>query len=674
MSLYAVTIFLSAFLLFQIQPMIAKMILPWFGGSASVWITAMLFFQIALLGGYLYAHWSIRTLKPKSQAMLHITLLAASLLVLPVAPSLAWKPQGTEDPVWRILGLLTVSIGLPYFLLSTTSPLIQAWYARTHKAALPYKLFGLSNLASLLGLLAYPVLVEPNVTLKHQSLGWSTAFAIFAALGITTAYRSRQSAVPDALNAPADTVPVAADCPPPKMREQVLWLLLAGCASTLLLSVTNHLTQNVASIPFLWVLPLSLYLLTFILTFDYEHLYNRKIFFWLLVLALGGMSYGLWNWNSHTNIKLVIATFSAGLFISCLFFHGELVNRKPAPQHLTSFYLMLSLGGVSGGLLVGLIAPKVLPAYFDLPITLMFCSVLLLLVLDYRKSRLVPALGWAAAVAVILASSYYIYSYGNQVLVMARNFYGGLRVIGYHQGTSSEIRVLVNGTVTHGVQYMAVARRDAPISYYGPGSGVSLAENYLRHSSLRVGVIGLGAGSLAAYARPGDVFRFYEINPLVEQLARSEFTYLADCRGTVDVVLGDGRLSLEREPDGRQYDLFVVDAFSGDAIPVHLLTRQALELYFRHLKPGGILALHITNTHLDLEPVVRKLSDDLGKHALLVSTDSDERHNLFRSKWALISSQPIEDPAIENAAEELPSRPELRAWTDDYNNLFQIVK
>jgi SAM-dependent methyltransferase len=674
MSLYAVTIFLSAFLLFQIQPMIAKMILPWFGGSASVWITSMLFFQTALLGGYLYAHWSVRTLKPKMQAAVHAALLAGSLLLLPVAPSLAWKPAGTEDPVLRILGLLTVSIGLPYFLLSTTSPLIQAWYARTHKAALPYKLFGLSNLASLLGLLAYPVLVEPKVTLRQQSLGWSTAFAMFVALGIAAAYLSRENTLPDACDSPEkSSIKAPTDCPRPKVREQVLWFLLAGCASMLLLSVTNHLTQNVASIPFLWVLPLSLYLLTFILTFDYEGLYNRRIFFWLMVAALGSMSYGLVSWNSHTNIKLVIATYSAGLFIACLFFHGELVKRKPAAQHLTSFYLMLSIGGVLGGFFVGLVAPRVLPAYFELPITLMFCSVLLLLMLEYRKSRIILALGWAAALAVIVTSAHYMSAYGQQVLVMARNFYGGLRVNEYHKGTNNEIRVLVHGTVTHGIQYTPPDRRSAPVSYYGPGSGVSLAEHALRRSSLRVGVIGLGAGSLAAYARPGDVFRFYEINPLVERIARSEFTYLADCRGTVEVVLGDGRLSLEREPD-QQYDLFVVDAFSGDAIPVHLLTKQALELYFRHLKPGGILALHITNTHLDLEPVVRKLSDVLGKQAVLISTDSDEQHNLYRSKWALVSSRPIESRDIDNAAEELTARPDLRVWTDDYNNLFQILK
>jgi len=256
---------------------------------------------------------------------------------------------------------------------------------------------------------------------------------------------------------------------------------------------------------------------------------------------------------------------------------------------------------------------------------------------------------------------------------MARNFYGGLRVNEYHQGTTNEIRVLVHGTVTHGIQYMPSSRRRELTSYYGPESGVALAATYLRRSSLRIGVIGLGAGSLAAYARPGDTIRFYEINPLVEQLARSEFTFLKDCRGKVDVTLGDGRLSLEREPD-QQFDLLVVDAFSGDAIPVHLLTRQALELYFSHLKPSGILALHITNTHIDLEPVVEKLSTKLGKHALLVTNDSDSQHNVFRAIWALLSSQPLESPLFANTAKKLTARPDLRVWTDDYNNLFQILK
>jgi spermidine synthase len=673
MVIFAFTIFLSAFLLFQIQPMIAKMILPWFGGSASVWITSMLFFQTALLFGYLYAHWSVRKLKPAAQAAVHSSLLFVSLFLLPAGPSPAWKPTGHEDPILRILGLLTVSIGLPYFLLSATSPLIQAWYARTHKTSLPYRLFGLSNLASLLGLLAYPVLIEPNVTLRLQSLGWSTAFAVFVALGIAAAFLSRRADAAGAYVATMLPDAASGDRVPPRPREKLLWILLAACASTLLLSITNHLTQNIASIPFLWVLPLSLYLLTFILAFDFERIYNRKVFSWLMAVALAAMAYGLVQWNSRTSLRIVIPTFLSGLFLVCMFCHGELVRRKPAPRHLTAFYLMLSIGGASGGLLVGLAAPRILPAYFELPITLILCSVLLLLVLEYRGSRVLPVAGWVTAAAVLAASGYYLTAYGKEVRVMARNFYGGLRVTEYDTGTKNEVRMLVHGTVTHGVQYRSPQRRRAPISYYGRESGVSLAAKYLRRSTLRVGVIGLGAGSLAAYAGHGDVIRFYEINPLVETMARSEFTYLADCPGEVDVVLGDGRLSLENET-GRRYDLLVVDAFSGDAIPLHLLTKQALELYFSRLEPGGILALHITNSHLELEPVVRKLASALEKHALLVETKADDEHKIYRSQWALLSTFPVKDPEILEKARALKDRPDLRLWTDDYSNLFQILK
>lgn len=673
MFLYAAAIFLSAFLLFQIQPMIAKMILPWFGGSAAVWITAMLFFQVALLGGYLYAHWSVRSLKPNMQALIHTLLLGVSLALLPVSPALAWKPTGGEEPILRILGLLAFSIGLPYFLLSTTSPLIQAWYSRKYQTALPYRLFALSNFASLLGLLAYPVLVERVVTLRQQSLGWSTAYAVFVALGIIAAIVSRRGPAPEARHETKETETNDAARRPPKMREQIFWLLLAACASTLLLAVTNHLTQNVASIPFLWVLPLSLYLFTFILTFDFERLYHRKIFVWLLSLALGGMAYGLAHWNSHTNLRLVIPVFSAGLFICCMFCHGELVKRKPAPQYLTSFYLMLSLGGALGGLLVGLVAPTVLPGYFELPIALIVCAILMLVVIEYRAWRFTIAVSFAVAVGVVLAASAYVTSYQSSALVMVRNFYGGLRVQEYEKGTIDETRMLVHGTVDHGMQFTTPKRRHEHITYYGPESGIGLAINALRHPSLRVGIIGLGAGSLASFAEHGDVFRFYEINPLVETIAKTYFTYLADCRGKTDIILGDGRLSLEREPD-QQYDLLVIDAFSGDAIPVHLITKQALELYFHHLKPTGILALNITNTHLDLEPVVDRLSQELGKHAILIENDRDEKKKVYSSNWALVSSQPITSPKILDAAEKLTSRPDLRVWTDDYSNLFQILK
>ncbi len=673
MLLSASTIFLSAFLLFQIQPMIAKMILPWFGGSAAVWITAMLFFQTVLLGGYLYAHWSVSRLRPGMQALLHAALLAASLLLLPVAPAVSWKPAGTEEPLFRILGLLLVSVGLPYFLLATTTPLVQAWYTRQYRNAIPYRLFALSNLASLAGLIAYPLVLEPAVTLRQQSIGWSAAYAAFAVMAGAAGIRSVRGDADSYMLQDSDRKNPDGVSKPPAWREKTIWFLLAACASTLLLAVTNHLTQNIASIPFLWVLPLSLYLLTFVLTFDFERFYNRRIFTLLMLAALAGMAWGLIRWNSHTSLKLVIPTFSGGLFLCCMYCHGELVRRKPVPRFLTAFYLMLSLGGAAGGLLVGLAAPNVLSGYFELPLVLSAAAVLALILLEYRRERLLAAASWIVAAAVLFAGGKYVSDYKKSALVTVRNFYGGLRVNQYDTGTEDEARILVHGTVDHGMQFVRPERRREHITYYGERSGIALALRSRRPAALRVGVIGLGAGSLASYGRPGDVFRFYEINPLVETIARSQFTYLADCRGRIEIVPGDGRLSLEREQP-QQYDVLAVDAFSGDAVPVHLLTRQAIALYFRHLKPCGIVALHITNTHLDLGPVVETLRRELGKQAVVVVTEKDPEEKIYISRWALLSSCPLDAPLIAGRAEPLPFRPELRAWTDDYNNLFQILK
>ncbi len=671
MFIYAGTIFIGAFLLFQIQPMIAKMILPWFGGSAAVWITCMLFFQTWLLAGYIYAHMVVRYLKPRIQILTHAGLLCASLLILPIVPAAGWKPTGSEAPILRILGLLTVSVGLPYFLLSTTSPLLQAWYSRRYKAALPYRLFALSNLASLLGLLAYPFLVEPNITIRQQSTGWSAAYAVFVLIAIATAWISRHVTADDVCPVSDQAAADSPECRPPSFMEKLLWLVFAACASTMLLAVTNHLTQNVTSIPFLWILPLTLYLLSFILCFDYENLYSRNGYLWIIAIALAVMSYGLVNWNARTSLLLVIISFSAGLFACCMFCHGELVKRKPHPRFLTSFYIMLSAGGALGGLIVGLAAPTLFSGYYELPAALAICAVLLFVV--HFRRQWYNLLGSLLVVGILVACAYYIYSYQQTARAMVRNFYGMLRVNEYDKGEEIETRRLVHGAITHGVQFIDPEWRRDPIAYYAPVSGVGMAIKHLRKPSLRVGVIGLGAGSLAAYAEPGDLFRFYEINPLVLKLAREEFTYLSDCRGRTEIILGDARLSLEQEKD-QQYDLLVVDAFSGDSIPAHLLTTQALELYFRHLKPNGILALHISNAHLDLEPVVEKLGTTLGKYAALISSAEDEAEEIYSADWVLMTSQPLTSPEITRAAGKLRSNPRMRVWTDDYNNLFQILK
>lgn len=672
MVLYALTIFCSAFLLFQVQPIIARMILPWFGGSAAVWAACMLFFQVVLVLGYLYAHWSIRYLRPKQQALLHLALLALSILLLPVTPNPSWKPAGGQDPVLRIVGLLGVTVGLPYFLLSTTGPLMQAWYARAFRVAFPYRLFALSNFGSMLALLSYPVLFEPYVTTRRQSLGWSVAFGFSVVLCAVAALHSAKKSML-APAATADEAP-SAEAQPPAWSRQLLWMALAACASTLLLAVTNHVCQNVAAIPFLWILPLALYLLSFILCFDSEMWYRRKVFGGLLAVALGGMCYALTQWEGSETVKVVIPLFSAGLFICCMFCHGELARLKPHSRYLTSFYLMISLGGALGGLFVGWLAPRLFHGYFELPVGIFACALLALVV--FRDQTQWMYLAWAAVTVtllVFLALKERDTAAGARVMV--RNFYGGLRVTDSGDLKKDDAtRTLVHGTITHGLQLLAPGSRRLPTTYYGKQSGVGLAIENCRRSGERVGVIGLGVGTLASYGQPGDYYRFYEINPLVIEVAGREFSYLKDCPARVDVMLGDARLSLEREPN-QNFDVLAVDAFSSDSIPVHLLTREAFQLYFRHLKPEGVLAVHISNTHLDLAPVVQSLAAALHQEALLFDTEDDEQE-VYGATWVLLAGQKevLKRPAFQDAGTPLKPRPGLRLWTDDYSNLFQILK
>jgi hypothetical protein len=672
MLIYATTVFLSAFLLFQVQPMIAKMILPWFGGSTAVWVTCMLFFQVGLLAGYVYAHACIRYLSPRAQSRVHALLLAASLLALPLGPAAPWKPTGAEDPAWHIVCLLTVCVGLPYLLLSATTPLLQTWYAGRFRSALPYRLFALSNFASLLGLLAYPFLIEPRLSLPEQSLGWSIAYGVFASLtGLVAMLNSGTSGSAGPARAASEGSARAEDAAP-GIANTLWWLCLSCGGVVLLLSVTNHLTQNITSIPFLWILPLGLYLLSFMLCFNADGVYIRPIYLGPVALVLLLLMYGTLRYDSTTRLALVIGVFSFGLFACCMFCHGELAQRKPSPQHLTRFYLVIALGGAIGGVLVGVAAPLLLHGYVEMPLALSACAVMLLLAQrrEAWQSRLIAGL---LSAVIFAGTGVYLWQYTTAVVAMERNFYGSLRVKVTNAGTEFESRALVHGTVAHGVQFTDAERRREPTAYYGPASGAALVLQALHHRPVRVGLVGLGIGTLAAYSRPGDVYRFYEINPLVAKLARQEFTFLADAPAAVEVIPGDARLTLEREQD-QQYDVLIIDAFSGDAIPVHLLTREAMELYWRHLTPQGILALHLTNTHLDLISAAERLSHALGKHAVWVESDLNEAQEIYNADWVLLTSDPLEIPDIAQVSKELRWRPGLRVWTDGYSNLFEILK
>jgi len=674
MLLFALTIFSSAFLLFLVQPIIAKEILPWFGGSAAVWTTCLVFFQSALLAGYAYADVVARRMPATRQALLHAALLVASLLALPIVPGTLWKPIGTENPAALILGLLAATLGLPYFLLSTTSPLLQAWFARDHPGRNPYRLFALSNLASLLALLAYPFAIEPHIPTRTQAHLWSAGYALFVALCAATAWRYARTQDGRVASAYAQD-DANANAPRPRRARQLLWCALAATGSVLLLSVTSHVTQNIAAVPLLWVVPLTIYLTTFILCFESSRLYPREALLPVAAAALGVMAWCLADPRLTHELALQLAVFCGGLFVVCMFCHGELARLKPAPRYLTRFYLMVSLGGAIGAALVGIVAPLVLPARFELALGLVAAAGLLTWQVR-ADPRVFGLLAMVAGVATIACGIWRIVDFYDTTIVTARNFYGVLRVQESGGGDASRHRTLVSGTIMHGLQYSASQFRRKPTSYYTTTSGIGrlLEALHPRMEPLRVGVIGLGAGTLAAYGTPGDLYRFYDINPQVITIAKRDFSYLADSEARIETPLGDARLTLEREP-AADLDILAVDAFSSDAIPVHLITSEALALYARHLRPGGVVAFHVTNRFLDLVPVVAGIARDNGMQAVWIH-DEGEDALANRSDWVLVSNDRalLANPRIADAATAIESHPGWRVWTDDFNNLFEVLR
>jgi len=665
--IYAATIFLSSFLLFLVQPLIARLILPWFGGSAAVWTTCMLFFQVLLLAGYAYAH-SLSKLAGRRQAIVHTVLLLAALATLPIMPAESWKPTGEQEPISRILLLLGAAVGLPYFLLASTSPLIQAWFARARPGENPYRLFALSNFASLIALLGYPFFVEPVFAAREQVNLWSWLFAAFAVLCAAVAWRTPRAAAVSELEA---ATPVA-------KRDYAWWLGLSATGSVLLLAVTNHLTQNVASVPLLWLVPLALYLATFIIAFEGKGWYQPRFLWPLLLVALVAMAWLLIDTEYHYHLALQLGVFLPGMFVGCLFCHGELYRTRPTPQHLTAFYLTISAGGALGGLFVAVVAPLIFSGYFELGAGLAALAVLAVLRF-VAIGRVAYLMSLLVLLGVGACATYDGFRHQKDVRVAKRSFYGVLRVKEYGvPGDSSHLRRLVHGTIMHGEQYLSDANRRMLTTYYTETSGIGAAIHSKEDHPVRVGVIGLGTGTIAAYGRAGDRYRFYDIDANVIQIARSDFTFLGDSAARTETALGDARLTLEREPP-QGFDVLAVDAFSSDAIPVHLITREALQAYLRHMKPDGIVAFHVSNRFLDLIPVVARLAKELGLHAVLISDDPEDEDKTIRSRsdWVLVSRDPeaLEaDAIVEAGATPAEDRPEWRTWTDDYSNLIQILK
>jgi len=775
---------LSAFLLFQVQPIISKFILPWFGGTPGVWTTCMLFFQIVLFAGYSYAH-ALTLLPRKWQGILHGLLLGGAIALLPIAPAEAWKPTGGEDPAFRILLLLAASVGLPYFVLSSTSPLVQVWFTRASGGANPWRLYALSNIGSLAALLSYPLFFEVHWDVVEQTTLWSVAFGAFVILSLSGVWMDRHHALKEAAQPPA---PVDEASDHPGWLRRFLWVLLPALASCVLLSATNHVCQDVAVIPFLWVVPLSLYLLTFIICFEHERWYARVPVLWALPALLllfitctedrlqkqpfwgkfesmmhhdvepllekiTGASLNLSSIDLTPNFIWELGWCFGAMFLACMLCHGELTRLKPAPRRLTEFYLLMSAGGALGGLFVSLGAPRLFTTFAEWPISLiavllLACVVLLRAVWGVRKKAgewsllaLLAALAAFAAWMIIkleiitkkvleerlpqlnavvptwtlwliigvivaciallvfravrrgnfrpallsllficLQSTFLILlmcDYGfkhEEKLERVRNFYGMLAVEEDKEFNSHQ---LTNGTIIHGLQNLDAGVREEPTTYYGRHTGIGKALDSLKdRTDARVGVVGMGAGTVSCYAKSGHTFRFYDINPDVVRIAQKHFTYLADLKergAKLEIVIADARLALDSEKS-QNFDVLLLDAFSGDSVPVHLLTREAFAIYKRHMKPDGIIAVHITNSYLVLAPVIEKVAADAGYKTTRVATESDgvdhdsTDYILVTNNAAFLAATPPE-----LLGNEIVLKNDIRLWTDRYHNLLRIL-
>jgi hypothetical protein len=660
--------------------MIGRFVLPWFGGGPAVWTNCMLFFQTMLLAGYAYAHW-LGSRRGRVQSWVHMTLLAASLAFLPIAPRAAiWKSSATGDPSGRILLLLAATIGGPYLLLASTTPLVQRWFHLTRPQDAPWRLYALSNLGSFLALFSYPLVLEPYFKLSTQTWMWSGLYVIFVALCGWVAWQMRGV---KAAEVEAETVGSG-----PSVLDIAMWLALSACGSVLLLGTTSQITQEIAVFPFLWIAPLSIYLLTFILTFESDRWYRRGVFA-VLAGVLAPVTCAVISLSVATSVGKQLAVYLSALFVTCMVCQGELARSRPVPRHLTVFYLTIAAGGALGGVFAALIAPRVFSEFSEYPVGLAGACILGFLCW-MRSGALAQWTGRNFAVRVPLMAlmfggiiSAYATAINKQPGIEARrNFYGILRVVERRDDKDRLLRELSHGRVQHGFQFLDPDKRSWPTSYYGPHSGVALGIDALPHPR-RVAVVGLGAGTLAAWGREGDSYRFYEINPNVEPIARKWFTFLSDSKAHADVVLGDARIQLERElaeGHAHDFDLIAVDAFSGDAIPMHLLTAECAEIYRQHLAPGGIVALHISNRALNLEPVTRGLARYLGWQARMVVVARDlldEDKGESSSRWVLLTEKretfthsKIRDTILGWSTSKEP----VITWTDDFASLWPILR
>ena len=670
-ALYAFAIFWSSCLLFLVEPMAAKRLVPLLGGSAAVWTTCLVFFQTMLLLGYALAHWLASRFSTYRQTLVYLAILVTGFL-FSLDVDRALYPD-LLHPATSVFLLLARMIGIPFLALSASGPLLQAWYARSQARGAvlhpPYRLFVVSNFGSLVALASYPAVIEPRATLHAQGVAWCWGLLVYIVVCGAIAWRVRS----DGAAALASASATDAESPPDTTR-MVLWTALAACGSVLLCAVTGYLSQNIAAIPLLWIAPLTVYLLSFMLTFNGGVRYPRTLVLLLLAVSLGALGYLLWSGESNLNLNVSIPLFCAALLVCCTFAHGEVYRLRPPAQHSTRFYLCIAAGGAIGAFFVGIVAPRVFTGDYELSCALLV-TVVLALITTWRQAVYWRALWLTATFALCATTVRYVHDYREHSIVRARNFYGALRVT-EEAGSSGLVRHLYNGTIEHGTQWLQGDMRRTPTTYYARDSGAGLAVALCcSRAARRIGVIGLGAGTLAAYGGAGDVFRFYEINPLVEQMAHRQFSYLGDSRARIEIVPGDARISMAAEAP-QNYDVLLVDAFSGDAIPVHLLTAQAVNLYLRHLRPGGIIAFHVSNRYLALETVVQQEADHAGLHSALIESDDDNSRDEYSAAWVLVTRDQsfLAQPAVRMGTSQIDTIKGVRLWTDDYNSLLPLLR
>jgi hypothetical protein len=675
---FATAILLGAFLSFQVQPVISKCILPWFGGTPAVWTTCMLFFQVLLFGGYAYAHLLKTYLQPRQQGLIHLILLFNAALMLPIEPSVAWKPTGSEMPASYLLWILAAHVGFPYFVLSSTAPLSQAWFSYQDNSDRVYRLYGLSNAGSLLALLSYPFVVEPFLSVSRQSVVWSLMFCGFVLVQSVIAIGMLTRNPMESVFEDVESVPLKSIGLPWNLR--LAWLALPALASTTLLVVTNHICQDIAVIPLLWVLPLSIYLISYIVCFDSPRWYKpRLIAVATLIGVLGIQATSVLPSSLH----LIAEILSYMIMLSgvCLLAHGEVARIKPPSQLLTQYYMLISAGGAIGGLMVAVVCPTVLNTYAELPAIVALVTALSLVVLFVRNGWTETESDWpavkrlnfvAVALAVLPLASVLLTS-REKTIASERNFFGVLRIKHDDIGTR-----LVHGNTIHGLQLYG-ERSSQPTTYYGPHSGIGRAISILQEQcqKLRIGVVGLGCGVLATYGRPDDRFDMIEINPAVFEIADEHFSFLRDSKAEIHNHLGDGRLVLERMVDVK-FELLVLDAFSSDSIPTHLLTLEAMSLYKQRIADEGVLAIHISNSHLNLHSLVHRLSKESGLDSRVVRSRSDRQIGIEDALWIVITKPGHflwNHSLLTHAAGPTPDDFENGPlWTDQHQNLVSVLR